>query len=163
MYGLYALERYGYGPEQVGIILMVMGLMYALAQGILVGPLTKRFSENKIIVAALAGNAVGFIAILLASSFIGLLLTISFFMLFNSILKPTAISFVSKNTTMRQGATMGLVESYMSLGRVLGPLWSGFIFDVNINYPFISGGLIFLLFFILQTISKVKRKKGYLC
>ncbi len=149
VYGLYALEKFGYGPEQVGAILMAMGFMYALAQGVFIGPLTKKFGENKVIKVSLLGNALGFVLILIASSFFSLLLTMSLFILFNSFLKPAAVSHVSQNAgKTKQGAAMGIVESYMSLGRILGPLWGGFIFDLNLNLPFASGVIIFAAAFI---------------
>lgn len=43
---------------------------------------------------------------------------------------------------------MGVAESYMSLGRIAGPLWGGMIFDVNIYYPFLSGIIILFIAFL---------------
>ena len=159
IFGLYALEKFSYGPEQVGTILMVMGIMYALAQGLMVGPITKRFGEEKVISSALIGTALGFILILLANTFFTLLVAVSCFILLNSLLKPSALAFVSKNIEGNQGKAMGITESYMSLGRIIGPLWGGMIFDVNIHYPFFSGILILFIMF-LATLRRIKVKKG---
>ncbi len=90
----------------------------------------------------------GFILFLLASSFATILAAISFFILLNALLKPSAIALISKGPTMSQGRTMGIAESYLSLGRTIGPLWAGTLFDIYISYPFISGMLIFFLLFI---------------
>ena len=38
----------------------------------------------------------------------------------------------------------------MSLGRMVGPSWAGFIFDTNMNYPYWSGSFIMLLGFFLS-------------
>ena len=38
----------------------------------------------------------------------------------------------------------------LSLGRIIGPIWAGFIFDVNINYPYISGSLFMLVGFFIS-------------
>ena len=159
VFGLYALARFSYGPEQVGTILMAMAVMYALAQGLLVGPATKRFGEVNVITFAFIGSALGFMAILFSGSFLTILLTISFFMLMNSFLKPSALAFVSKRATGNQGQAMGIAESYMSLGRIIGPLWGGIIFDVNLFLPFISGAVVFTLAFI-ATLGKVKLRAG---
>lgn len=159
VFGLYALARFSYGPEQVGTILMAMAVMYALAQGLLVGPATKRFGEVNVIIFAFIGSALGFMAILFSGSFLTILLTISFFMLMNSFLKPSALAFVSKRATGNQGQAMGIAESYMSLGRIIGPLWGGIIFDVNLFLPFISGAVVFTLAFI-ATLGKVKLRAG---
>lgn len=45
---------------------------------------------------------------------------------------------------------MGLSNSFVSLGRVAGPLYAGFIFDLNPNYPYISGALIMCAVFIMS-------------
>ena len=148
IFGLYALTRFNYGPEQVGTILMAMGLMYALAQGLVVGPITKRFGEHKVISSALLGTTVGFALILLANTFLTILAAVSCFIMLSSLLKPSALAFVSKNTVGNQGKAMGITESYMSLGRIIGPLWGGMIFDVNLYYPFLSGILLLLIMFI---------------
>jgi hypothetical protein len=37
---------------------------------------------------------------------------------------------------------MGLNNSFMSLGRIAGPTWAGFVLDVNVAYPYYSGALI---------------------
>ncbi len=154
VFGLYAMARFGYGPEQVGTVLMAMAVMYALAQGLLVGPATKRFGEKKVILFAFMGSALGYAAIILSGSFITILLAVSLFILMNSLLKPSALAYVSKYATGNQGEAMGVVESYMSLGRILGPVWGGFIFDVNLFLPFFSGVLVFTIAFF-AAIGKV--------
>lgn len=40
---------------------------------------------------------------------------------------------------------MGLNNSFMSLGRIIGPLWAGATLDVNLNFPFLTGAAIMLL------------------
>jgi len=45
---------------------------------------------------------------------------------------------------------MGIAEAYMSLGRMIGPLWAGYRLDVNINIPYISGVLFFLVVFLVS-------------
>ena len=77
----------------------------------------------------------------------------------SSLLKPSALAFVSKNTVGKQGKAMGITESYMSLGRIIGPLWGGMIFDVNLYYPYLSGILLLLIMFI-ATVSRVKLDKN---
>ncbi|WP_280771775.1 MFS transporter [Salipaludibacillus daqingensis] len=158
VYGLYVLERFGYGPREVGIILMVMSFIYLIAQGALVGPLTKKFGEENVIKGALIGNGAGFILIMNAETFPMIILSVSFFILLNALLKPSALAYVSKRSVYSQGRTMGITESFMSLGRILGPLWAGSLFDVNYSFPFMSGAVFFLVMFGLS--MSVKRGKS---
>ena len=51
---------------------------------------------------------------------------------------------------------MGVAESFMSLGRVLGPLWAGYVLDINIHYPYITGALFFFCVFVLSVVKGMK-------
>ena len=54
---------------------------------------------------------------------------------------------------------MGLSNSFMSLGRIIGPIWAGFIFDVNLNYPYLSGSIFMLVGFLIS-MRWVKQRKA---
>ena len=45
---------------------------------------------------------------------------------------------------------MGLGNTFLSLGRVVGPLWAGFIFDVGIRLPYLSGAAIMATGFVVS-------------
>ena len=147
-YALFAAGKFGFGAEEVGAVLMVTGLVYVLAQGLLVGPLTNRLTEGGVIKMSLIGSAAGFLLMLLAFDYITMLLTVGLFNLFNAVLKPATMGLISKKTTSAQGSVMGIAESYMGLGRALGPLWAGAMVDININLPYLGGALFFVIMFI---------------
>ncbi len=54
---------------------------------------------------------------------------------------------------------MGLSNSVVSLGRVVGPLYAGIVFDINPSLPYISGALILFAVFIMSLIW-VKPRTG---
>jgi len=160
IFGLFALERFGYGPQQVGTILMFIGLISVVAQGALTGPLTRRWGEATIITVSLLSSAVGFALMLLADTFPTVSLTVCFFVLSNALLRPVVASLTSKRATSGQGVAMGMNNSFMSLGRIIGPIWAGFIFDVNFNLPYISGAIIMLAGFVASMRWLVKKPAG---
>ncbi|MEW5872596.1 MAG: MFS transporter [Chloroflexota bacterium] len=149
VFGLFALERYNYGPEQVGGLLTYIGLLSAIIQGAFTGPLTRRWGETAIIKASLLASALAFPLMLLAKNLAGILLTVGFFILSNSLLRPAASSLISKRTTVGQGVAMGLNNSFMSVGRAFGPLTAGLLFDMNSNLPYLSGGIIMLVGYVI--------------
>jgi DHA1 family multidrug resistance protein-like MFS transporter len=152
VFGLYGLERFNYGPEQVGIIMMVMGLVSALAQGLLAGPATKYRGDEMVIKIGLLATALCFGLMLLANTFVTVILTTAFFALTVSISSPALLSLTSRRSTVPQGIAMGLSNSFVSLGRIVGPIWAGFIFDVNINYPYLSGAAIMFVGFLISLV-----------
>lgn len=156
VFGLYANAVHGYGPQQVGWLLTFIGLVSAIVQGGLTGPFTRRFGEVVVIKASLLGSAVGFAIMVLADSFAGVLLTTGFFVTSNAMLRPAVSALISRRASMGQGVAMGLNNAFMSLGRSVGPLWAGFIYDINIGYPYWSGAIIMLGGFF---VSMFKLKK----
>jgi DHA1 family multidrug resistance protein-like MFS transporter len=152
VFGLYALARFNYGTEQVGVILMVLGLVSALAQGVLVGPLTKRWGDLLVIRASLLATAIGLILMLLARDFVATLLTTAFFGLATAIQIPALTSWTSRRATIAQGIAMGLSNAFISLGRIVGPLIGGMTFDVNINLPYLSAAGVMFLGFIVSLV-----------
>ena len=61
-----------------------------------------------------------------------------------ALLTPAVTALTSKRTSLEQGVSMGLSNSFMSLGRIAGPMMAGFTFDMHIEYPNLSGALVML-------------------
>lgn len=152
IFGLYALERFGYGPEEVGIVFMVVGLVSAITQGVVTGPLTKRWGESPLIKIGMLGAAVSLVLLALADNYWSVLITIGLFVFMTAILTPAISSLTSKRAETQQGMAMGLSNSFMSLGRIAGPLWAGFALDLSLVLPFISGAVVMLIGFIASVI-----------
>jgi len=142
--GLYAVDKFGFTTRQVGALWMVIGAVLILGQGGLTGPLTKRFGELPLIRLGLAGGAAGFLFISLAVDFPSLLLALGFFTLTLALIGPALNAYISQFAGEHQGAVMGLNSAASSLGRVVGPLLAGPLFDLNVEYPLWSGAVILL-------------------
>jgi DHA1 family multidrug resistance protein-like MFS transporter len=159
IFGYYAMVKFEYGTEEVGWILTVAGLVGAITQGALTGPLTKRWGEATVIKATLLASALSFGLLLTANTLVTVLVTIGLFTLPNALLRPAVISLTSKQAGEGQGTAMGLNNSFNSLGRVVGPIWAGFSFDVNINLPYLSGAVIMFMGFLVGIIWVTQERR----
>jgi DHA1 family multidrug resistance protein-like MFS transporter len=148
IYGFYAQRRYNYDPPTIGLIMTIVGLVSALVQGVLTGPATRQFGDSRVIKASLFASVFGFLSMVLAADLGWVLLTAGFFVFSNAMLRPGVASLISKRADIGQGAAMGLSNAFMSLGRIVGPLWAGNVLDINLNYPFLTGAAIMLFAFI---------------
>lgn len=148
--GLYALERFNYGTREVGILFSILGLMMAVGQGLLVGPLTRRNGDVSVMKLGFSLSAVTLIGVLAADRFWLLLLAIGLFSLANALLSPTVSALTSKRTSMSQGVTMGLSNSFGSLGRVFGPPLGGVVFDLHWSLPLLSASAVMLVGFLVS-------------
>jgi DHA1 family multidrug resistance protein-like MFS transporter len=129
---------------------MVIGLISAVTQGVLTGPLTKRWGEPPVIKISMLGSAFALVLIAWAGSYWTLMIAIGLFVFMTAILTPAISSLTSKRVETQQGMAMGLSNSFMSLGRIAGPLLAGFALDLNLILPFISGAVIMLIGFFFS-------------
>lgn len=150
IFSLYAVDALGYGPERVGVILSVVGVVALIGRGLLTGMLTRRWGEPAVIQGALLAGAVAFVLLLLANAFPAVLLTAGLFVLITAFLRPAIHSLTSQRATVGQGAAMGLSSAFVSLGRIVGPIWAGAVFDIRTWLPYASGVVIMLCVFLLS-------------
>ncbi len=47
---------------------------------------------------------------------------------------------------------MGLNNAFISLGQIGGPLWAGFVFDIHVDLPYLSGAAIMFIGFLLALV-----------
>lgn len=150
IFSLYAVDVFGYGPEQVGLVLMVVGVVAVIGRGLLTGLATKWLGEATVIQGGLLAGAMTFLLLLLAKSYWAVLLTTGLFVLITAFFRSAVHSLTSQRATVGQGAAMGLSNSFVSLGRVVGPIWAGTMFDLKPDYPYISGAVILFIVFLLS-------------
>jgi hypothetical protein len=72
--------------------------------------------------------------------------------------KLTLLALISRRAGGGQGAAMGLGNTFLSLGRIVGPLWAGFVFDVRLALPYLSGAIILFGGFLLSVTKLTSRK-----
>jgi len=152
MFALFTEKKYGFDATDNGYIFALVGIISAITQGMLIGPLVKKFGEKKLITTSILLLGLGFILYPLANSLITFLPIVALISFSIGVHNPSVITLISKNTPPeKQGGILGLNQSLGSLARVLGPVWGGFFFDqVSIGFPFFSAGILILLIFFLS-------------
>jgi len=142
VFGLYALKKFDYGPEQVGAILSVVGIVSVFGKTLLAGPATRRWGDSAVVKSSALAGGIGYLVLLLANTYPTILLATGFFILTKTLLRPALFALISKRASFGQGQAMGFSGAFTSLGRIGGALWAGSIFDLGVNYPYLSGAAI---------------------
>ena len=162
-FAYFAAQRANIGSTELGYIFMIMGLAGAFVQGGLIGRLIKKFGEVKVIQGGLLLSAIGFAFILTINDFFTAALYLSIFGIGNGVIRPCVSSLITKFTTVGQGSATGLLSSFDSLGRIVGPPIAGWLFTVTIGLPYISGIIlsvsalfVFIAFTRAQTDKQMK-------
>ena len=133
---LFIEDNWDYGEREMGWMFMVMGAIVVPLQGGLLGRLINRFGERNIVLTGLLLNALGMALLLKAYSFAALTVYLTIAGIGNQLIRPTNTSWISKQTQIGQGAAIGIMDAFLSLGRILGPLLGGWLYAKE-AYPYI--------------------------
>ena len=68
VFALWATEQFAWGPRQVGYVFAYVGVLSAIMQGGLIGLLTRRFGEERLLLCGLALIAAGLLVLPLAAT-----------------------------------------------------------------------------------------------
>jgi MFS transporter, DHA1 family, tetracycline resistance protein len=140
-FALWAMAQFGWGPEQIGYLFTYIGVLSAAMQGGLIGRLTARYGEEKLLVAGLALIALGLVMLPASYGLPLLLVAVSCLALGMGAMQPSLNSLISRRAgAEEQGEVMGVAQSVASLSRVLGPLFAGALFaGLGRDSPFLAG------------------------
>ncbi len=148
-FALYINDLYGYSSKDLGYMFLVMGIISAFVQGGLIGKMVKRMGEPLVLTIGLILYGIGFFAIPLAANFWVLALTLSLFGAGQGMIRATGTAMITQRTTQGQGVTSGTISSIDSLGRILGPLAGGAVYEWYQSGPFLLGGILMVVMLIL--------------
>lgn len=157
-FAYFASEKAGLGAVKLGYIFMIMGLAGAIVQGGMVGRLTKNYGEGVVIQAGVVISAIGFALILLIEGFGTAALFLTIFGVGNGLIRPSVSSLLTKKSSAGHGSTTGLLSSFDSLGRIIGPPLGGWLFSIAIGLPYISGIVLSVVALILYRIYSARAK-----
>jgi MFS transporter, DHA1 family, multidrug resistance protein len=158
-FAYFAADKAGLGSTQLGYIFMIMGFAGAMVQGGLVGRWTKKYGESAVIQGGMIVSAIGFGLILLVNNFTTAAIYLTIFGIGNGVIRPSVSSLLTKISTSGHGSTTGLLSSFDSLGRIIGPVLGGWLFSITIGLPYISGVILTIVAFVLFLGFRSKAKQ----
>jgi DHA1 family tetracycline resistance protein-like MFS transporter len=128
IFALYAQYKLGLGSDKTGYILAYVGILSVVVQGGLIGPLTKRFRENWLIITGLWLMAFSLLAWAFVPSLIVLLIVMIPLALSGGVLNTVIQSAITKAVEPQEiGGMLGIAASLESMTRVIAPTMGGFL------------------------------------
>jgi MFS transporter, DHA1 family, tetracycline resistance protein len=143
-FALWAMAQFGWGPGQVAYVFAYVGVLSAALQGGLIGRLTRRFGEERLLLCGLALIGIGLLIMPAARGIAVLALAVTALALGMGLTQPSLNSLISR-LAMReeQGEVLGVSQSIGSFSRVLGPAAAGFFFaQFGRNAAFLWGAVL---------------------
>jgi MFS family permease len=128
---LHARDRFHFTQLQLAWFFLFMGVIVATIQGGLIGRLARRFGERTLVGVGTASFTLGLV--LVPSVWrVGMLYVVAFFIAIGQGLTyPSLTSLVTKASPPNEhGSMLGLASGIGSLARFIGPILSGWFYDL---------------------------------
>lgn len=128
-----------FNEAQNGRIFAVIGIAGILTQGILIGPLSRKFGSRRLLPISCLITGLGLTLIPYTEpeyAFIQLGLVSILIAIGNGIFQPsssTILTTLAKDNGMELGVVMGAQESISAFSRILGPLTGGFVWVLTVE------------------------------
>lgn len=139
--GIWALNRFGYGPRTVGLLIFCIAVLAVLMQGGMVRVLVPRYGEPKLATFGVLAFICGLLTVSESASLIPIVAGLALCGVGVGAFAPSNSAMASRQSqTHDRGAVMGTYQSSVSLARVIGPFTSGPLYaSFGSRSPFIAG------------------------
>lgn len=150
-FAMWTERTLNWGVEQNGYVFAYTGIISALIQGTLVGPMARKLGEPAMIRHGFVALGIGLVIIPFSESLPLLLMSMAVVAYGFSICSPALSSLLSLQVSAEeQGGILGIGRSASTLARALGPLSAGYIFALmGKDWPFYTGAALMALIFII--------------
>jgi DHA1 family tetracycline resistance protein-like MFS transporter len=144
-FALWAERQLAWGPRNVGYMFAGIGVVMVVVQGGLIGPMTKRLGETRVLLTGVVGLSAGFILLPAADTAVMAAAVMALLAAGFGLANPSLQSLVSRSAAPTgQGAALGVAQSAASLSRIFGPIEAGALFHIGgraLPY-FVSAGIL---------------------
>lgn len=161
----YGIERYDWSPKEIGISLMVVGLLVAIAQGFLVGILVKKLGKKNVVISGFLFWTIGMFLFSLASEPWMLYAFLIPYAL-GGVAGPTVQGLISNQVSEKeQGNLQGAITGLISITAILGQLIFSPVFyffirpEGTIYFPGASYALAAIFLFIAFLFASLAMKR----
>jgi MFS transporter, DHA1 family, tetracycline resistance protein len=145
-------HQFGFTAQQNGWMFVYIGMIMVILQGGLIGRLSKRFGEKRLINCGCLLVAAGFLLTPATTAVLVLFMSLALFSIGSGLNSPSNQSILSKLVPADQsGGVLGVGHSLSTLGRILGPIAGGAAFQfIGMASPYVIGAICMLLAFVLS-------------
>jgi len=146
---LHARDRFGFRQKEMAYFFLFMGLIVGTIQGGLIGRLAKLLGERKLIAIGAAAFTIGLGLVPTVYS-VPLLYVVAFFIAVGQgLCYPSLTSLLTKVSPPGEtGSMLGMASGVGSLARFIGPILSGYLYDLaRARGAFYGGAMLTMIAF----------------
>lgn len=150
VFSLFVDHKFGFEPKDIAFIITFGSIAGAVVQLTAFGWIMNRFGERAVISVSLLFAGLFIVLTLFVHKFWMIFAVTFIVFLATDILRPAISTQMSMLAKDQQGYVAGLNSAFTSLGNIAGPIVAGFLFDLDINYPYVLASMILLICFVLS-------------
>jgi len=149
---LLSIDFFNFSSLELSFVFIYIGLIQIVLQGFLIGPLSKRFGEEKLIILGPILMAAGSILMPVFQNVILFFLTNSLLAAGFGLINTSIPAFLSKKISLNeQGSVLGIAGSVASIANIPGPLIIGFIYAFAGSFvPFLISAVMLAVAFLIS-------------
>ncbi len=146
---LLGVAFFGFGAVEMSYFFMYIGAVQIILQSVVIGKVTKKFGEEKLIAFGPLLMMIGIFLMPLIPNTAIFMLSLTMIASGSGIMRTIVPSFISKITpTNEQGGTLGVANSVASIATVPGPLIGGSLFEfAGLAAPFFASAAMLIVAF----------------
>lgn len=159
IYSLYVNEVHHFDLQSIALVLTLNGIISLILQVFLFDRMVQWWGEVRVIRYCFFASAIGTAFVIYDHSHWQLIVaTLVVFEAFD-MLRPAITTLLTKMSKNNQGLLNGVNMSLTSVGKIIGPLISGALLDINYQYPYwiviVFLAISFIITFGLQHLNRV--------
>jgi DHA1 family tetracycline resistance protein-like MFS transporter len=140
---------FGFGSVEMSYFFIYMGTIQIVWQGVLIGRLTEKIGEEKLIAFGPLLLMLGMFLMPLIPNIVIFVFSLTMISIASGMMRTVVPSFISKVTPANeQGGMLGVTNGVASIARVPGPLIGGYLFEfAGLAAPFFASAAMLIVAF----------------
>ncbi|MCP1144852.1 multidrug efflux MFS transporter NorA [Lysinibacillus endophyticus] len=153
-FALFADHKFAFTPGDIAIAITGGAIVGAIFQIVVFDRLMKSLGEIKLIQISLIFSAALVMASTMVSSYWMIMIVMFTIFIGFDLIRPAVSTYLSRIAGNEQGFVGGMNSFFTSLANVMGPIIGGFLFDVDIDYPFYFSTVVIIVGLAIAMIWK---------
>ncbi|MRI08044.1 MFS transporter [Limosilactobacillus reuteri] len=158
IYSLYVNEVHNFDLNAIALVLTLNGIISLILQVFFFDRLVRWLGEVRLMRYSFFLSLVGTIMVIYDHNHWHIIIVTLFVFEAFDMLRPTITTLLTKMSKTNQGLLNGVNMSLTSVGNIIGPLISGYLLDVNYQYPYWFVSIFLIISWVITLVLGRERK-----
>ena len=158
IYSLYVNEVHNFDLNAIALVLTLNGIISLILQVFFFDRLVRWLGEVRLMRYSFFLSLVGTIMVIYDHNHWHIIIVTLFVFEAFDLLRPTITTLLTKMSKTNQGLLNGVNMSLTSVGNIIGPLISGYLLDVNYQYPYWFVSIFLIISWVITLVLGRERK-----